>query len=72
MGKSKKINIRRMLIVYDILSFTIINWLLYRVYDPVTESVFINQFIISIIAVFACRLIGNIYSQIWRYGGIQC
>ena len=72
MGTKRKHNIRRMLIVYDILSFTIINWLLYRVYDPVTESVFINQFIISIIAVFACRLIGNIYSQIWRYGGIQC
>ena len=72
MGIKRKHNIRRMLIVYDILSFTIINWLLYRVYDPVTESVFINQFIISIIAVFACRLIGNIYSQIWRYGGIQC
>ena len=72
MKRKKKYNIRRMLIVYDILSFTIINWLLYRVYDPVTESVFINQFIISIIAVFACRLIGNIYSQIWRYGGIQC
>ena len=72
MGTKRKYNIRRMLIVYDILSFTIINWLLYRVYDPVTESVFINQFIISIIAVFACRLIGNIYSQIWRYGGIQC
>ena len=72
MKRKKKYNIRRMLIVYDILSFTIINWLLYRVYDPVTESVFINQFIVSIIAVFACRLIGNIYSQIWRYGGIQC
>ena len=58
--------------LYDLIAFVIINWLFYVVYDPVRSEVFKNQLIISIITIFACRVIGSIYSQIWRYGGIQC
>ena len=72
MNNKRKYNIRRMLIIYDILTFIIINWLLYVIYDPVSDVVFKNQLIISAITIFSCRFIGSIYSQIWRYGGIQC
>ena len=72
MEKNKKINIRKMLILYDILAFGVINWLLYRVYDPVADNVYKSQLIISFASIFLCRFVGKIYSQIWRYGGIQC
>ena len=72
MENNKKINIRKMLILYDVLAYIIINILLYRVYDPVTENVFVSQLIISFVSIFLCRFVGKIYSQIWRYGGIQC
>lgn len=32
----------------------------------------IYQVAVTFVAVFAARFIGKIYSQIWRYGGIQC
>lgn len=35
------------------------------------RDVFINS-ALAMFSVFVCRLFGNIYGQIWRYGGIQC
>ena len=72
MENNKKLNIRKMLILYDILAYVVINILLYKVYDPVAEKVFTSQLVISFVSIFLCRFIGKIYSQIWRYGGIQC
>ena len=70
--EKKKYNMRKMLMLYDIITFAIINWLFYVVYDPVTSVAYRNQLIISVITIFTCRVVGSIYSQIWRYGGIQC
>ncbi len=35
------------------------------------RDVIINS-ALAILSIFACRFFGNIYGQIWRYGGIQC
>ena len=68
----KNTNIKVPLIIYDILIFVVINYLMYIFYDRIDKDKFIFQFVISIIAIFAVRLMGKIYCQIWRYGGIQC
>lgn len=71
----KKINIRWMLIVYDILILAIIDIVLLGLYRS-TEALSVNGVLmhsaISFACIFVIRLIGNIYRQIWRYGGIQC
>ena len=68
----KKINIRWKLILYDLVVFAVVDWLIYIVYDPVGMDVFRRHTILSLMCIILCRLIGSIYSQIWRYGGIQC
>ena len=73
MGKIKNLCDRRwILAVYDLLIFAVVDWLIYRVYDPVDFNVFKYQTVIALLCVFIIRIIGNIYRQIWRYGGIQC
>ena len=67
-----KFSLRKMLILYDILAFTLINVFLFVVYDPVSTKTFTIQYAYSIFIILVCRIAGNIYKQIWRYGGIQC
>ena len=64
--------IRWTLILYDLVAYALINWLIYVVYDPVALQVYKRQLVISLLSIFLCRIVGKIYSQIWRYGGIQC
>ncbi len=71
----KKYNIRWQLVAYDIILFIIIEFLLlvlYRNREPIFANGIIIQIILSFVCVFSARFIGNIYRQIWRYGGIQC
>lgn len=40
--------------------------------DKLSPMGIIQQVALSAVCIFAARLIGNVYGQIWRYGGIQC
>ena len=73
-GKKKRY-IRWMLVMYDLLIYIAVALLLlilYRGPDKLTNIGVMQQTGISFVSIFAVRLIGNIYGQIWRYGGIQC
>lgn len=68
-------NIRWMLIFYDMGVYAITAFLLLAFYagdDKLSGKGIFEQAVISIICIFAARIIGNIYGQVWRYGGIQC
>lgn len=70
----KKNNTRWSLVVYDVIVYLISSILLLWIYSGNTklsnvES--LQQTLLGFCCIFVCRLIGNIYVQIWRYGGIQ-
>lgn len=70
----KKVNIRWQLVSYDIIVFAIVELLLlvlYRSNERLSVSGMIMQALLSFACIFISRLVGNIYQQIWRYGGIQ-
>lgn len=70
--KRETFNVRWMLVLYDIIVFAVTDLLLFVLYDRFDTRGIILHTIIAFISVFLCRFIGNIYKQIWRYGGIQC
>ncbi len=45
---------------------------LYGGNDKLSISGMLQQMVLALLCVFSIRLIGNVYGQIWRYGGIQC
>ncbi len=70
-----KRNIRWMLVLYDAIIYVVIAIVLFILYEGVknlTSIGIIQQIVISAACIFAARLAGNIYGQVWRYGGIQC
>lgn len=70
---SKKINIRWQLVIYDVFILIMVDLLLLAFSgSKLSVSGMVIQGAIGFVAVFASRLLGSIYSQIWRYGGIQC
>ena len=71
----KRLNIRWQLVAYDIIIFTVIYiFLLYlfRGFESIDSINLILHSLLSFFCVFVSRFCGNIYQQIWRYGGIQC
>lgn len=73
--KRKKRNIRWTLVLYDLLVFALAAVLLLGLYggnDKLTYNGIVQQAALALVCIFASRLIGNVYGQIWRYGGIQC
>ena len=73
--KRKKRDIRWTLVLYDLLVFALAAVLLLRLYggnDKLTYNGIVQQAALALVCIFASRLIGNVYGQIWRYGGIQC
>ena len=71
----KKWNIKWQLMIYDALVLLFVDLLLlvlYRSMDNLSLKGILTHSIISFVCVFSARLIGGIYQQIWRYGGIQC
>ena len=71
----KKFNVRWQLVMYDLVIFLFLEFLLLFLYqnsEPISIEGIIIQIVLSLICVFTARLIGSIYQQIWRYGGIQC
>lgn len=71
----EKKNVRWPLIIYDLAVFIIASMILlviYRGMEKLSVSGIVEQMILAGVCVFSARLIGNIYGQVWRYGGIQC
>lgn len=74
----RKINIfqvRWMLVLYDVIILALVDLLLlvlYGGYDQPNAAGMIGQALLSFACIFACRFVGSVYRQIWRYGGIQC
>lgn len=73
--KEQKYNIRWMLVCYDLLIYLLVSILLFVLYegnDKLTGNGIAQQMCLSAVCIFAGRIIGKIYGQVWRYGGIQC
>ncbi len=70
----KKMNIRWQLALYDLLVLVAADWLLLIVYkmSGLSWTGVLAQFLLTLACVFIARLVGRIYQQVWRYGGIQC
>lgn len=70
----KEKNTRWPLVVYDVIIYIVASALLLWIYGGngnLSNKGSLQQSILAFICIFACRLLGNIYGQIWRYGGIQ-
>lgn len=70
----KKSNTRWPLVVYDVIVYIIVSILLLWIYGGngnLTNTGSLQLSILGFVCIFVCRMIGNIYGQIWRYGGIQ-
>lgn len=68
-------NIRWTLVLYDLMLFVISAFLLvilYHRYQQLTATDIIVNCLIEGFSIILCRFLGNIYRQIWRYGGIEC
>lgn len=68
-------HIRWKLFFYDVIVFAVTSVFLLVLYEgPVklTQRGELQQMLLAFVCVFACRLVGKIYGQIWRYGEIQC
>lgn len=71
----EKKNVKRPLIVYDLVIFiisSVILLVLYREIEKLSLLGIAEQMIVAGGCVFIARSFGNIYRQVWRYGGIQC
>lgn len=69
----KLLNVRWKLVIYDLLVLTAVDLLLLVFSgENLSAQGMAVQIALGGAVVFAARLIGNVYSQIWRYGGIQC
>lgn len=69
----KQFHMPRILIVYDMLVYLIAALLLLVLYegnDKLTTSGIFQQVVLSAGCIFAVRMTGKIYGQVWRYGGI--
>lgn len=69
----KRLNVRWKLVLYDLVVLMAIDLLL-LVFSGEELSVrgIFAQILLGAAVMFVARLFGNVYSQIWRYGGIQC
>lgn len=68
-------SVRWTLVGYDIVVYGVVAVILLGLYggmDKLSPMGIIQQVALSAVCIFATRLIGNVYGQIWRYGGIQC
>lgn len=75
MIRKNKPNIRWMLVLYDAIILTFVDVLLLYLYKgagALNRNGLFDHFLLSFVSVFLFRFMWKIYSQIWRYGGIQC
>lgn len=70
-----KFNIRWTLVFYDVITYTIVYFLLLLVYEgnvPFAREEILVNFLLALGSILICRFAGDVYRQIWRFGGIQC
>ncbi len=75
LSKGNLNNIKWQLIVYDLLILVAVDILMLFIYKGNTALTTLDailQAAIGLVCIFTVRILVNIYSQIWRYGGIQC
>lgn len=68
-------NVRWPLVWYDLIIYAAVAVLLLVIYvgnDKLSPIGILQQIVLSASCIFIARLIGKVYKQIWRYGGIQC
>lgn len=68
-------NIRWTLVRYDLIVYALVAVILLVLYggmDKLSTVGIFQQVGLSVLCIFTARLIGKIYGQVWRYGGIQC
>ena len=53
-------------------SVAVILLVLYGGMDKLSTVEILQQVSLSVLCIFTARLMGEIYGQVWRYGGIQC
>lgn len=71
----KNWRIRWQLVIYDLIIFSALSFVLLfleQSTEPLSFSCALSQSILSALCIFTARIIGRVYNQIWRYGGIQC
>ncbi len=68
----KPIRIRWQLFFYDVFILALVELVLAVSGEGLTSADYAAQLVIAFFCVSAVRLLGNVYGQIWRYGGIQC
>ncbi len=71
----KKIYIRWQLVAYDVLVLGFVEallLLLYKSNEVLSVLSILIQSLATLGCVFSIRVLGGVYRQIWRYGGIQC
>ena len=72
--KNRKV-FRASLALYDFLIFSAVAFVLYWLYNgagKLSLNGFICQCLVACVSILGVRIAGNVYRQIWRYGGIQC
>ena len=73
--QSSTSSIRWMLIGYDLIMYAVVATILLLLYggmDKLSTIGILQQVCLSALCIFVARLIGKVYGQVWRYGGIQC
>ncbi len=71
----KRFKIRWQLVMYDLVIFFVVDFLLLFLYqydESLSLPGLAHQFALSLLCIFSVRILGKVYQQIWRYGGIQC
>lgn len=73
--QNKYPNIRWMLVLYDLIVYAIIAFILLVIHggtDKLTTIGILQQVALSVFCIFVIRILGKVYGQVWRYGGIKC
>lgn len=68
-------NIKWQLVLYDLLAFFVTDatlLLIYKNFLSLGWKDIIANSVLALGSILVARLFGNVYKQIWRYGGIQC
>jgi FlaA1/EpsC-like NDP-sugar epimerase len=66
--------VRWTLVGYDFIVYGIVVLILFVLYggmDKLMGFALLEQIALSAVCIFSARLIGEVYGQVWRYGGIQ-
>lgn len=73
--QNKSPNIRWMLVLYDLVVYAIIAVILLVIHggtDKLTTIGILQQVALSVFCIFVIRILGKVYGQVWRYGGVKC